>query len=189
MGIESNRSSHTVPSASEGMSVKNPRLLALVCNWNEKRGSRSMPSRQQIDPIEIPRLLPIVLVAERIAGGARIRLLGTESTNAYGRETRGKLVAEVAFGEFTPFWLNAFGRVTETGVPITAGGSFSSTDQHHRVEMVLIPLSDDGVSGQPYLRRTDDNADANEQSNKLESVPSLFAASSHRIGSGISRRR
>ena len=146
MLIESSMSDVTIPSASEGSSVDNPRLLALIRYWNAKRGSRSMPSRQQIDPIEIPRLLPIVLVAERVAVGARIRLLGTEATEAYGRETRGKLVTEVALGEFTPLWLNAFMRVTETGAPIAAGGQYRTPDHRRSVEMVLMPLSDDGVS-------------------------------------------
>lgn len=105
-----------------------------------------MPSRQQIDPVEIPRLLPIVLIAERVAVDARIRLLGSEATNVYGREIRGKLVTEIAFGEFTPLWLKAFMRVIAIGLPTAAAGPFHRPDRHHNIEVVLLPLSDDGVS-------------------------------------------
>jgi len=78
--------------------VKNPRLQALVRYWHSKRDGRSIPSRQRIDPIEIPRILPIVLMADVTTTGARMRLLGTDTTATYGQETRGKWVHEFKFG-------------------------------------------------------------------------------------------
>ena len=129
-----------------GDAAQNARLQALVRYWNAKRAGGSMPSRQQIEPIEIPRLLPIVLIADATVAGARIRLLGTEATAAYGQETHGKCVDEFELGEFMPFWLKAFALVTQSGKPVSAGGSFHKESQLRRILTVLMPLSDDGLS-------------------------------------------
>ena len=105
-----------------------------------------MLSRQQIDPIEIPRLLPIVLMADATASGARMRLLGTDATEKYGQETRGKWVHELEFGEFTTVWMEAFAQVTRSGTPASANGRYCSGTKLYGIETVLMPLSNDGLS-------------------------------------------
>jgi hypothetical protein len=105
-----------------------------------------MPSLQQIDPVEIPHLLPIVLIADATATGARIRLLGTDATAAYGQETHGKWVHQFDLGEFTPCWLEAFALVIKSGTPASAGGPFRSSGDFCDIETVLMPLSDNGVT-------------------------------------------
>jgi len=104
-----------------------------------------MPSRQQIDPIEIPRVLPIVLIADVTPSGLRVRLLGTDTTTAFGEEMRGKLIDEFHLADFTPLWLDAFARLIETGIPTSAAGRFSNGTSRCGIEMVLLPLSDDGL--------------------------------------------
>jgi hypothetical protein len=126
--------------------VKNPRLQALVRYWHSKRDGRSIPSRQRIDPIEIPRILPIVLMADVTTTGARMRLLGTDTTATYGQETRGKWVHEFKFGEFTTVWLEAFAQVTRSGISACAHGRYCSGTQHYAIETVLMPLSNDSLS-------------------------------------------
>ena len=69
--------------------LRSARLAALIRYWAEKSGGRAMPFRQQIEPTEIPRLLPITLLADVTPSGATMRLLGSEATNAYGKEIRG----------------------------------------------------------------------------------------------------
>lgn len=63
--------------------------------WTAKRGQRLMPSRADIDPIEIPQLLPwlyLVDVLEEggadLSGGGRfkVRLVGTGITKVLGRD-------------------------------------------------------------------------------------------------------
>lgn len=129
-----------------GEAVRSNRLRALLRYWSEKRQDRPMPPRGEIDPIEIPRLLPIILVADATAAGPCMRLLGSETTNAYGRELRGQLISEIAFGEFTPFWLEAFALVARSAAPATATGTFRKATELCSVEIVLMPLADDGIS-------------------------------------------
>jgi hypothetical protein len=124
--------------------VKNQRLQGILRYWNELRGERAMPSLRQIDPIEIPKLLPIVLLADVTSVATRMRLLGTDATNAYGRETRGTDIEDLALGEFSPLWLKAFALVIETGRPASASGAFRSGLELLDVETLLTPLSEDG---------------------------------------------
>ena len=105
-----------------------------------------MPSYRQIDPIEIPWLLPIILIADTTSAGTRIRLMGTDATAACGQEMRGKLVHEFEMGDYTPLWLTAFAVVRRSCNPASAGGAFRRGDERLKGEAVLLPLSDDGVS-------------------------------------------
>jgi hypothetical protein len=124
--------------------IRSVRLRALVRYWNGKRAGQPMPSRAAIDPIEIPRILPIVLLADATPDGARMRLLGTEATGAYGRETRGRLVHEIQFGEFDVPWQGAFGEVVRSAAPTFAVGTSRRGTELCRIETVLMPLTDDG---------------------------------------------
>jgi hypothetical protein len=129
-----------------GAGVKNARLQGILRYWNEKRGDRAMPSLRQIDPIEIPKLLPIILLADILPTATRMRLLGTDSTNAYGRETRGRDVNDVNLGDFSPFWQKAFALVRSTGKPALASGPYRNGHELLDAESVLAPLSDDGTT-------------------------------------------
>jgi hypothetical protein len=126
--------------------LRSVRLRSLVRYWEEKRRDRSMPARGEIDPTEIPHLLPIALMADSTPAGPRIRLLGSETTNAYGREIAGQLIDDVEFGEFTPSWRDAFARVRRSAGPASASGMFRASTETCSVEIVLTPLADHGTS-------------------------------------------
>ena len=105
-----------------------------------------MPAAADLDPLDIPRLLPVVLIAEATPPGPRMRLLGSESTAAYGTEIRGKLISEVDLGKFTSAWNAAFEFVLAAKAAASAGGGFETASGAYAVELVLLPLSDDGVT-------------------------------------------
>ncbi len=130
----------------DGAGVKNARLQGILRYWNEKRGDRAMPALRQIDPIEIPKLLPIILIADILPTATRIRLMGTDSTNAYGRETRGHDVSDLSLGDFSPFWREAFALVRASGKPALASGPYRNGMELLDAESVLAPLSDDGTA-------------------------------------------
>jgi hypothetical protein len=129
-----------------GDAVHSTRLRALLRYWAEKSAGRAMPFRQQIEPTEIPRLLPIALLADVTGTGARMRLLGSEATAACGKETRGAAIAEIQFGDFTVSWLDTFFRVIQSGKPACAAGTYRRGNELCRIETVLMPLTEDGSS-------------------------------------------
>jgi len=117
--------------------IRSARLRALLRYWVEKSAGLAMPFRRQIEPIEIPGILPVVLLADITPSGARMRLLGTEATNAYGSETRNCLVAS---------WQDSFLRVVQSARPAYATGTYLRGTELCRVETVLTPLTADGSS-------------------------------------------
>jgi hypothetical protein len=126
--------------------IRSTRLRALLRYWVEKSAGLAMPFRRQIEPIEIPGILPIALLADVTPSGARMRLLGTEATNAYGSETRNCPVADIQLGEFTVSWQDAFLRVVQSARPAYAAGTYLRGTELCRVETVLTPLTRDGSS-------------------------------------------
>jgi hypothetical protein len=123
--------------------IRSKRLRALVRYWDDKRQTRPMPLRRNIDPIEIPSLLPIVVIAETSPNGPRIRLLGSETTSVYGRELRGQLIGDIEFDEFTPLWRESFAMVADTAMATAASGTFLRTTGLCTIELALMPLADD----------------------------------------------
>jgi hypothetical protein len=137
-------SESVIPFKPDTPGVRSARLRSLVCYWTKKRGDRPMPSRDDIDPLEIPGLLPIALLADVAGTRARIRLLGTEATAAYGAECRGTLLDDIELGDFTSASTKILSMVLVSRKPAAAAGAFESGRELNRVEMVLTPLSYDG---------------------------------------------
>jgi hypothetical protein len=126
--------------------IRSTRLRALLRYWAEKSMGHTMPFRRQIEPIEIPGILPIALLADVTPAGARMRLLGSEATSAYGKETRNCLVSDIQLGEFTVSWQGAFSRVISSARPTWAAGTYLRGTELCGIETVLTPLTKDGVT-------------------------------------------
>ena len=76
-----------------------PRLEQAYLYWLAKAGSRDMPGRADLDPTEIPKLLPHVMLVERLEDGRyRYRLIGTENARAHGVNATGRFLDEVLPG-------------------------------------------------------------------------------------------
>jgi hypothetical protein len=62
----------------------------LYTYWNAVRGTRAMPSRCDIDPTDIFRILPFVGLIERREGCYFWRLIGTAIVEHFGRDMTGE---------------------------------------------------------------------------------------------------
>jgi len=68
-----------------------PILGDALAYWRKKRGARSMPRRRDIDPVDIPTLLPNLQLIETVSGGRfRYRLIGTALVEAFGGDYTGQ---------------------------------------------------------------------------------------------------
>jgi hypothetical protein len=78
-----------------------PILSEMLRYWHRKRGVRAMPARRDIDPTEIPKLLPHIRLTEILDGCTRFRyrLVGTAIVEAYGAGFTGKFTDELYSGE------------------------------------------------------------------------------------------
>ncbi len=78
----------------------NPKLGMFLNYWNKKRGDRPMPTREEMDPLEIPDLLSGICILEPQYNGPKIdrvrfRLAGTSLYRMAGIELTGRYVDEV----------------------------------------------------------------------------------------------
>jgi hypothetical protein len=124
-----------------------PLLAELLAYWERKRADRPMPQRADLDPAEIPSLLPHLRLTEVMEGGKRFRyrLVGTAIVEAYGREHTGRHLDEVLSGERLAFVEGLYRTVCERQRPIFARtyyvGPWAVPNLARRV---MVPLSDDG---------------------------------------------
>jgi PAS domain-containing protein len=88
------------PEASEVASpITEPRLRQVYDYWRCKATGRAMPRRADIDPTEIPNLLPDVMLVDVLPQGRyRYRLIGTENALAQGMSATGRYLDEVLPG-------------------------------------------------------------------------------------------
>ena len=78
--------------------LRSPLLIALQAYWDGKRIGKAMPSRRDLDPIEIPPvLLPHLKLLDVEPEGRRFRyrLVGTGVAADYGRDTTGRYIDEL----------------------------------------------------------------------------------------------
>ena len=93
------------------------RILALYGYWDSKRGTRPFPSRADLDPVEIPRLLPFLTLVDVRADQPRFlyRLVGTGAAQLLQRELTGKPVGTgVKAGELREV-IGRYDRVADEG--------------------------------------------------------------------------
>jgi len=138
------------PSDKDDLPAVAPRheeLRQLYAYWLAKRGSRRAPSRAEIDPVELGRLLPhvILLDVERDPLRFRFRLIGTSIVKGFDRDLTGRYFDEV---EHTAEQIDLNQRLTAVanwGSPLCATWSYTGADGRHvGYERLALPLSSDG---------------------------------------------
>ncbi|MGH7126797.1 MAG: PAS domain-containing protein [Stellaceae bacterium] len=121
-------------------------LSALLAYWRSKLAGRAMPRRADIDPAEIPRLLPNLQLVERVGGRFRYRLAGTAIVAAYGSELTGKFVDEIIPAGRRAIAERHYTMVYESRRPIFVRNKYTTTRAVDIVATrVILPLSEDGT--------------------------------------------
>jgi hypothetical protein len=125
-------------------------LNAIYDYWLAKRGRRRMPSRQDIDPIKIPKLLPNLMLIDVSYEPIkfRYRLVGTRVVDATGENRAGKDFDTVDFIKSNPTVMEQYIAIVTTGEPLHSLEPFHRRDtgQPYEVDRLLLPLSSDGVT-------------------------------------------
>jgi hypothetical protein len=131
-----------------------PQLAALLGYWQDKRGRRRCPDKADIDPAEIPRLLPnIVLIDAAAEGGeCRYRLAGTRASEMMGKEVRGKTLGELHNHTSDRALLREIARVERefAWIARSFAGGFRTTTlavpgrEHVQAARLALPLGDAG---------------------------------------------
>jgi len=130
--------------------LDDPLLREIYAYWRERRAERRMPARRQIDPTDMPRLLPHLVISEQLDGGARFRyrLAGTAVAGAVGFNPTGRCIDEVVSGGYGDFITGLHRTVCREAVPLFAASAFSpaARGRHFFARRLMLPLSDDDRS-------------------------------------------
>jgi hypothetical protein len=122
-------------------------LSAVLKYWRSKLGGRAMPRRADIDPTEIPHLLPHLQLVERVGARYRYRLAGTAIVEAYGGELTGKFVDEVLPPPRRAVAEHHYKMVFTMKRPIFVRHTYTTTRAVDVVaSRVIMPLSEDGIA-------------------------------------------
>ena len=123
------------------------RVRAVYRYWDGKRNGRLMPSRADLDPLEIPRFLPDICLVDVVPDARKYvyRLIGTNEAAMRGRDPTGLAVGEGYFGTSAQSVFLNYDGVTESRAPrIDRDPSITSDDRFIKHESIFLPLSDDG---------------------------------------------
>lgn len=122
------------------------RLKAVYAYWQQKRGGRPMPARRDIEPLDIPAVLPHLMLIDVEPGPRyRYRLFGTEVTEAFGMNPTGKYVDEVMVGDYEKFLLGLYDDLCREKQPIYSTSIYGTKrDAKMWTQRLMLPLSSDG---------------------------------------------
>jgi hypothetical protein len=132
-----------------GIEITSSRLHLLRGYWGQRCGIGGMPGRRDIDPVDIPHLLPHIALVdiERVPLRFRYRLVGTRMVEVLGWDPTGQyLDSESELGESAVLSVLApIMHVVSTAEPLASSGRIA-WDNGSIVdsEWIFLPLSDDG---------------------------------------------
>lgn len=127
------------------------RLRRLYDYWHEKRGSRLMPSREDIDPVDIAFCLGYLCLIDVEAGDKlrfKFRVDGSNCVSISGMEMTGRYVDEIELSDYREVMETAYRQIYETKAPHYYSDDEIWDDRRYRTEGILLPLSnnDDAVN-------------------------------------------
>ena len=138
--------------------IDHPALRALFDYWSGRRDGSGLPARRDIDPLDIPQLLPHLMLIDVTLPGQvpakrsgdcvpelRYRLVGTALVRHMGRDTTGLTVGEAYIGTDWEKIHEDYLYVVSRGRPCLRHnqgvGKDSRTFDYQRL---LLPLASDG---------------------------------------------
>ncbi len=145
-------SSHLGPADGDRFEVAlaqlQPALREGFAYWASKGWPARIPARRDIEPSEIPSLLPFVILLDVATDPPdfHVRLMGTQVVYHQQRDDTGRRMSDIPHQRPPSLVWTCCRRAVETGQPVL--GDIPYVGPHRdfvRVENVILPLSTDGA--------------------------------------------
>jgi hypothetical protein len=127
--------------------IRHPNLVRLYRHWDEVRRGRAMPSRADVDPLNLPELLGNLILIDVLRSPLRFRyrLIGSRLTERIGRDMTGRFFDEVPepiYRERLHAW---HGGCAEEKTPRAGVTARRLGDRWEPYEILTLPLSGNGI--------------------------------------------
>ncbi|HVT54201.1 MAG TPA: PAS domain-containing protein [Dongiaceae bacterium] len=138
-----------LPAPPDRVAARNPRLGRLYDYWLRKRGDRAMPSRADIDPLEMREWLGNLLLVEFFGSVEqyRVRVDGTNLIIHGGGDRTGKGSETLTSDEERALIMSQYRPVFDLHQTGYFESQFTNSEGRFlREQKLLLPLSNDGVT-------------------------------------------
>ena len=124
-----------------------PEIDRALAYWRAKKGERAMPSRADIDPLEISKALPRVMMAEVSHDPLEFcyRLAGTGLFPMHGEELTGKRARDLEPPEFGALIHEHYCEAVERRTPLLHLIELRTDEVTTSYARIILPLSSDGA--------------------------------------------
>jgi len=128
--------------------IESRQIRQLFLYWQSKCGSDGrIPRRADVDPAEIPRLVPNILIVDVEYNPFRVRyrLVGTKVVQATGFEITGKYLDEIVLADDEGPFLESYQTCCATRAPILTRIKWHlDAETTGEYDACFLPLSEDG---------------------------------------------
>lgn len=131
--------------------IREPLLAGLRSLWEEKRAGRPLPARADFDIADLRPFFGNLFLLDVLQDGRdfRFRLLGTNLTERFGRDSTGKIFSEtypVGQSPQADWLLGVYRRTVEQRLPVWSAAPMVQVGRAFSIATALhLPLSADGV--------------------------------------------
>ncbi len=149
--------------------IRSAQLRELYAYWRLKAANRKLPARADIDPCEIPTLLPYLCLIDVVGNPAafRYRLIGTKVVDLRGNDITGRWVDDDLYPKNLHDVVTMMSSAVETRAPVVGHNRFWVPGKTwSKVEWLNLPLSTNGERIDMLLMgfvKTDTPGDVSEQ--------------------------
>lgn len=123
-------------------------IQALYRYWDSCRGARAMPARGDLDPLDMKRFLPGLLLVDVVSDDRLYvyRLVGTREVAMRGRDPTGHPVIGNSFCSDPAHALRNYDQVVLSRAPWIDATPHLAVDRSlMSLESIFLPLSSDGI--------------------------------------------
>ena len=122
-----------------------PDLIEVLDYWQRKRGERFAPSRSDIEPLDLIRVLPRIMLADVVSDSPifRYRLSGTGIAGVHGEELTGLAPLDLKPAEYGRLIDRHYRQCVSERRPLLHLIILDSTHRSRAYARLLLPLSSD----------------------------------------------
>ena len=128
--------------------LTDPIMVELYDYWAAKRQQERLPGRRDIDPVDLGRQLPNMMLIDILGPPLRFRyrLVGTQVVAASAEDRTGAFFDAVEFFRKNPVVMEQYKEVAETREPALSLEPFRNyvDNTTYEVERLILPLAADG---------------------------------------------